>query len=98
MAFLAGLVAAFTAPFTAVRALSLIAGVIALAFVLVGMAATSRPHVAGRALVPAGLMLALASLVMIGMGYAGYDTAFGDAAVPTLSGWLADLQSWLHLA
>lgn len=96
-AFLAGLVAVFTAPFTEVRAVSLIAGLIALVFVLVGMAATSRPHVAGRALVPAGLMLALVSLVMIGMGYAGYDTTFGDAAVPTLSAWLADLQSWLRL-
>ncbi|KQY51612.1 hypothetical protein ASD66_13945 [Nocardioides sp. Root151] len=97
LAFLAGLVAIFTAPFTAVRAVSVIAGVVALVFVLFGMAATSRANVAGRALVPAGLFLALASLVMVGMGYAGYDTAFGDGVVPTLAEWLDTLDSWLRL-
>ncbi|MDN5895134.1 MAG: hypothetical protein L0H93_14070 [Nocardioides sp.] len=96
-AFLSGLVAIFTAPFTAVQALSLIAGVVSLVFVVVGMAATSRPNVAGRALVPAGLFLALASLVLVGLRYVAVDTAFGDEFVPTLVAWLDSLHSWLRL-
>ena len=97
VAFLGGLLAFFTAPFSAVQAVSVVAGVVTLVFVVIGMAATSRAHVAGRALVPAGLFLALASLVLVVLGYAGFDTAYGDAFVPTLQSGLDSLTSWLRL-
>ncbi|QIX27105.1 hypothetical protein ncot_11240 [Nocardioides sp. JQ2195] len=96
-AFLLGLVAILTAPFTQARGLALLAGGMALVVVVVGMAATSRSHVAGRALVAAGLFLALAALVVIGMGYAGFDTTFGDGLVPTLTSWLETLRSTFRL-
>lgn len=97
-AFVSGLVAFLATPFTEVRGLALLAGALTLVLVVVGMAATSRAYVAGRALVATGLFLALAALVMIGMGYAGFDTTFGDGFVPTLVSWLDSLRSMFHLS
>ncbi|KRF11310.1 hypothetical protein ASG90_16230 [Nocardioides sp. Soil797] len=97
-AFMSGLVAILATPFTQVRGLGLLAGALTLALVVVGMAATSRAYVAGRALVATGLFLALAALVMVGMGYAGFDTTFGDGAVSTLVSWADSLRSAFHLS
>lgn len=97
LAFLTGLVSATTAPFSTVQGLSLVVGVVAIGFAIVGTATTSRPDVAGRALVPAGLFLAIAALVLVGLRYVGMDTAFGDVHVPTISDWLASLSSWLRM-
>lgn len=97
VAFLTGLVALFAAPFTAVQALSLVVGTVAVLFSVVGTATTSRPDVAGRALVPAGLFFGLAAVVLVGLRYLGLDTAFGDGFVPTMGEWLASLNVWLRM-
>lgn len=97
IAFLCGLLTACTAPFSEVQGLAVVTGVATIVFVVAGIATTSRPHVAGRALVPAGLLLALAGLVLVGLGYAGFDVTFGDAFVPTMASWLDSLHAWLRL-
>jgi hypothetical protein len=96
-AFLLGLVALLAAPFSVMHGVSLATGVVGVLAALVGTATTSRPDVAGRVLVPAGLFFAVAALVLIGLRYLGVDTAFGDELVPTLRGWLDSLNSWLPL-
>ena len=41
------------------------------------------------------MVLALTTLVSIGLRYVGVDTAFGDALAPTLADWLAALNALL---
>jgi hypothetical protein len=38
-----------------------------------------------------GLGLGLLALVLVALRYAGLDTAFGDELLPTIRGWLDDL-------
>lgn len=94
---LVGLVASLAAPFSVTHGLTLVTGILAAVFGLVGVATTSRPNVAGRVLAPAGLFLAFVALAMVGMRYLGVDTAFGDGLVPTLRDWLDSLNSRLPL-
>jgi len=89
--FLCGLVALCAAPFSLMYAVSLVLGVLGALSALAGMAATSRPNVAGRALVPLGFASACAALLMVGLRYLGLDTAFADELGPTISGWLENL-------
>ncbi len=97
IAFLMGLVAIFSAPFAVMHAVTFAAGVLGVVFGFVGTATTGRPHVAGRALAPAGLLFAFAALVLVGLRYLGVDTAFGDGLVPTIREWLDAFNSWLPL-
>ena len=92
-AFLLGLIALLAAPFSVMHTLSLGAAVASAFLAFVGVAMTSRPHVAGRMLAPLGLFLALTALVLVGLRYLGLDTAFGDPLVPTLHEWLVLLNS-----
>ena len=94
LAFVLGLVALAAVPFSLMHAAS--AGLAGLGAVLgiVGIATTSRPDVAGRVLAPLGLFFCLTVLTLVGVRYAGLDTAFGDDLVPTFLTWLQDLNSW----
>ena len=46
---------------------------------MVGLAQASRTGAAGTTLAAAGLVLSLAALALLGLRFAGVDTAFGDA-------------------
>lgn len=93
LGMLLGLFALLAAPFSVMH--TVVLGTAALGFALsfVGMASTSRPHVAGTALVPMGLASSLVALVLVGVRYLGMDTAFGDELLPSLAGWLAEPNS-----
>lgn len=93
IAFVLGLVALVATPFSAMYALSLTTGALGVVFGVVGLATTSRPNVAGRALAPLGLCLGGAAMVLVGLRYLGVDTAFGDDLMPTLQGWMESLNS-----
>ncbi len=86
--FVLGLLAILAVPFSLTMVLSGALAVVALVASVTGMARASRPDVAGGLLASVGLVLALATMALIGLRYAGLDTAFGDALVPTLVDWL----------
>jgi hypothetical protein len=94
LAFVLGLVSLVAMPFSLMHAASV--GIAGLGAVLgvVGVATTSRPDVAGRVLAPLGLFFCLTVLTVVGLRYAGLDTAFGDALVPTILSWLEALNGW----
>ena len=94
-AFVLGLLALVAAPFSVMYTVSLGAGALAFVCGVVGIATTSRPNVAGRALDPIGLACACTALVLVGLRYLGVDTAFGDGLLPTISAWLDDLNAHL---
>ena len=73
----------------------LAAAAVALVSSIVGMARASRPDVAGGLLASVGMVLAVTTLVSVGLRYVGVDTAFGDALAPTLADWLAALNALL---
>ena len=91
--FVLGLLALLAAPFSIMIVVSLVTGVVAAVLALVGTATTSRSTVAGRALVPAGLAFSIVALALVGLRYAGLDTAFGDQLTPALGDWLQGLNS-----
>lgn len=92
-AFLLGLVALVAAPFTLLLAVSVGAAVLGVLFAVGGLAATSRTNVAGGVLAPLGLAFAFGAVLLVGLRYAGLDTAFGDGMVPTIHGWLDSLNA-----
>lgn len=92
-AFLLGLVSLAAAPFAVMHVVALGTATMSMVLAVVGLAATSRPNVSGRALAPLGLVFALTTLALVGLRYVGLDTAFGDRFVPTLGGWLESLNS-----
>ena len=95
LAFVLGLVSLVAAPFSLMHAASLGLAAIGAILGVVGVATTSRPDVAGRVLSPLGLFFCLTALTVVGLRYAGLDTAFGDALVPTILSWLEDLNASL---
>jgi hypothetical protein len=92
-AFVLGLLAILAVPFSLAMALCLGMAGVALVSSVVGMARASKPAVAGGALASVGLVLALATLALVGLRYIGIDTAFGDGLAPTLADWLAALNT-----
>ncbi|MFC5729957.1 MULTISPECIES: hypothetical protein [Nocardioides] len=93
LAFLMGLVAVLSAPFSITSGVSVGTGVAALGLGVVGMVMTSKKYVAGKALVPLSLVLAVVAIAVVGLRFLGVDTAFGDAWVPTITGWLDALNA-----
>lgn len=93
--FVLGLVGLVSVPFSLMHGVSLAAGLAAAVLGLVGVATTSRPAVAGRALAPVGLLAALVVLALVGLRYLGVDTAFGDAMVPGILDFLRDVNDSL---
>jgi hypothetical protein len=94
-AFVLGLFALLAAPFSLALALCVGLAAVALVTSVVGMARASRRSFAGGVLASLGLVLALATLALVGLRYIGVDTAFGDGFVPTLRDWLTSLNSLL---
>lgn len=94
-AFLLGLLAAVSAPFSVMHAVALGTGAAAFLLGLVGLVRVSRPNVAGTALSPFGLGFAVVALLTVGLRYLGLDTAYGDDALPTLRSWLEALNEAL---
>jgi len=95
VAFVLGLVSLVIAPFSLMYAASLASAALGAVLGVVGLATTSRPDVAGRVLAPLGLFLSLTALTVVGLRYAGLDTAVGDALVPTFRSWLETLNGWV---
>ena len=93
IAFLLGLVAVASSLFSLTYAMALAAGFLGLVFGVVGLASTSRPHVAGQALSPLGLLLGCVAILLVGLRYLGVDTAAGDDLLPTMRGWMESLNS-----
>lgn len=91
-AFVLGLLGALAVPFSLTMALSGGMATVALVCSIVGLARASRPAVAGGLLASVGLVLALATLALVGLRYLDLDTAFGDGLVPTLR----DGLDWLN--
>lgn len=91
VAFVAGLLALLTVPFSLTMALSCGLAVVALVTSIIGLARASRPIVAGGLLASLGQVFALATAGLVALRYAGIDTAIGDGAVPTLADWLGTL-------
>ncbi|MDZ5621477.1 hypothetical protein SFC88_11590 [Nocardioides sp. HM23] len=91
--FLLGLVAITAAPFSVMHSVALGSGLLGTVLAFRGVVATSSANVAGRALAPFGLALAGVALLLVSVRYLGVDTAFGDELLPTLRGWLEDLNS-----
>ena len=94
-ALVLGLLAVLAVPFSLAMTLSGSLAVVALVSSVVGMARASRPGVAGSLLASVGMVLALATLSLVGLRYVGLDTAFGDALAPTLTSWLDAMNTLL---
>lgn len=89
--FVLGLVGLVSVPFSLMHGVSFAVAVAGAILGLVGVATTSRPAVAGRALAPLGLLASLVVLTLVGLRYLGMDTAFGDSMVPGIFDLLEDL-------
>jgi len=94
-AFLAGGVALLVSPFALAFGLAVVAGALGLVLGVVGLARASRPGVAGGVLASTGLCTALGALVLVGLRYAGVDTAFGEVLVPLVRDSLGALNNLL---
>ena len=79
-----GLAAVATAPFSLTYGLCVMLAGLCVVTSIVGLAQASRVGVAGSTLAAAGLVLSLAALALVGLRFAGLDTAFGDELVPQL--------------
>lgn len=82
--FLAGIAALLVAPFSITFAVALYLAALGAVLAVAGVADTSRPEVAGRALAPLGLCFSLVTLGFLGLRYLDIDNAFGDALLPAL--------------
>jgi hypothetical protein len=84
IAFVLGLVALGTAPFTLTYGLCAMVAGLCVVTSVVGLAQASRNGAAGTVLAATGLVLSLAALTMLGLRFSGLDTAFGDPWLPHL--------------
>jgi hypothetical protein len=94
-AFLCALVALVTAPFSLTMAVCVGLATVGLVLGVLGMARASRPDAAGGLLAALGVVLSLVTLAVVGLRYAGLDTAFGDGLVPALADGLRALNDLL---
>ncbi len=86
-AWLTGLGALLTAPFSTLYSLAAALAAVAVLCGLVALVTTRRPDLAGSALGSFGLGFGLITIALLAMRFAGVDTAFGDAVVP----WFTDV-------
>lgn len=93
--FLAGLVGVVCAPFSLMAALCVGLAAVSLVSSVLGLARASRVDVAGGMLASLGLVLSLATFALVGLRYAGIDTAVGDSTLPTIADWLRSLNGLL---
>jgi hypothetical protein len=94
-AFVLGLTALVASPFSLLAGLCLVLATAGLVTAILGMARASRPATAGGVLAAVGLVSSLGAAALVGLRYLGIDTAFGDAAVPSLADWLRSLNDLL---
>ena len=94
-AFVLGLLSLLAVPFELAMTLSVALAAVALVTSIVGLARASKARFTGGALAAMGLVLSLATLALVGLRYAGIDTAVGDDVVPTLRDWLTSLNGLL---
>lgn len=94
-ALLLGVAATLSAPFSLMLAVSLALAVPGAVSGVVGIAASSRSHIAGSAIAATGLVCCLGALALVGLRYAGLDTAFADGLVPGIRDALLTLNSLL---
>jgi hypothetical protein len=94
-AFVLGLSAVLAAPFELTTGLAVGLAGLALVLSVVGLARASRPRFTGGLLASIGLVLGLATLALVGLRYAGVDTTFGEALLPTLRDGLESLKDLL---
>ncbi|HEX2174616.1 MAG TPA: hypothetical protein VHG70_01790 [Nocardioidaceae bacterium] len=80
--FLLGLVALVTAGFSSLLAVTLVAAAGAVGCGVIGMITTRDPDTAGSALSAVGLFAGLTAAGLVGLRYAGLDTAYGDELAP----------------
>lgn len=92
-AFLLGLASVLAVPFSGLLAVSVVTALGAMVCGVVGMATTRGPDIAGGALTAVGLFAGLTTATVVGLRYAGLDTAFGDDLVP----WFADVLQRLNV-
>lgn len=83
-AFCAGVAAILGSPFSLTAGASTLLGVVALLLGILGLAQASRDGVAGGLLAALALVLALGTLALVGVRYAGIDTTVGDAWLPSI--------------
>lgn len=91
LGFLLGLLSLGAVPFSLAYGLSVMLGGLALVCAVVGLAQASRTGTAGGHLAAAGLVLALTTLILVGLRFAGVQTTFGDGLVPHLHAMLESL-------
>jgi hypothetical protein len=96
VAFVCGIGALVAAPFSITFGLALALAALSSLSAVVALATTSRPHVAGEALAPAGLFFSLVTLTVLGLRFANLDTAFGDELGSELTQLLERLNSLVH--
>lgn len=97
IAVLLGTLALAASFFSLTSGAALAMGATALVLAGIGMVSTSNPRVAGRGMVPTAFVLGFVALVVVGLRYLGVDTAYGDMAWPTITGWLDSLNARLGL-
>jgi hypothetical protein len=95
VAFLCALVALMASPFSLMMAVCVGLAAVGVVLGILGMARASRPDAAGGLLAALGLVLSLATLAVVGLRYAGIDTAFGDGLLPSLADGLRTLNDLL---
>jgi hypothetical protein len=83
-AFLLGVAAALSAPFSLTMFVATACGAAGAIFGIAGVVVTSRRGVAGGVLALVGLIFGLCAVVLVGLRYIGLETAFGDAWVGQL--------------
>lgn len=93
--FLLSLAALVSAPFSTMFAVSVLMALLSIVCGLVGIVRTSRPEITGGAMASFALVAAGFTLALIGLRYAGLDTAFGDVLGPSILERLNDLNSRL---
>ncbi len=91
ISFVLGIVALVSVPFSLTYGLSVMAAGLCVVTSVIGLAQASRPGVAGTTLAATGLVMSLGALGLIGLRFAGVDTAFGDAMLPDLRAALESL-------
>lgn len=84
LAFVAGAAAVLLSPFSVQLGLAVVLAAVALVASVVGLAKASRPGTAGTVLASLGMVAALATAAVVGLRYAGVDTAVADGLVPAL--------------
>ncbi|ROR92873.1 hypothetical protein [Nocardioides aurantiacus] len=84
LAFVAGTAAVLLSPFSLHLGLAVVLAVVALVASVVGLARASRPGTAGTVLASLGMVAALATAAVVGLRYAGIDTAVADGLGPAL--------------